>query len=554
MLILKWEVTPLPHFLTIEGNQMNYAKTLQNTPQTMPLPGQNMVKNNAGGYGYQITAQQQLERFLLIGSEGGTYYVGEQKLTEDNAKVIIDLIKANDLSSLNVLRTVETFITQKRAPKIDASLFVLALLCTYAQPETKKEVYKALPTLLTTGTNLFMFVAQVNELRGWSAGLRKAIARWYTNKEDGKLAYQLVKYRNREGFTHKDVLRLAHPKSTTISQNLLFKYAVDKYIFSSDPINKTDHLDELLPKMILAFEAAKTKDITVGSLVRLIKEFNLTWEMIPTDYLNTPQVLTALLEKMPTVAMIRNLNRFAKAGMTKGMSETTKTIINKLNKEAIEKSGIHPVNLINSLRTYSTGRGDKGDSTWDVNSSIVSALNDAYEFALKNVTPTGKTILIGLDVSGSMNNPVTKTSMTASQLGCVLAVTLAKTEKFSEVIGFDTQLQKIPVGKHTTIESACKAHVNGGGTDCSVPFAYALDTKAKYDAIVILTDSESWAGSRHGTVLLDTYRKKFNKDVKVIEIAMTATPHSQLPTNDSNILRVVGFDSTVVQIINEFLK
>lgn len=521
---------------------MNYAARLATTPQSRPIPGQNMVPNNAGGYGFQVTPQQQLERFLLIGSEGGTYYTDEQKLTEDNAKEIIKYIKEDGKTVLN---TVYNFITQNRAPKIDPSLFVLALVCTYGDAEVKKDAYTVIPVLCKTGTHILTFVSQVNQLRGWSAGLRKSVAAWYTQKDDNKLAYQLVKYRNRSGFIHKDVLRLAHPKALTQSQNSLFQYVVGK-------VKLTEISKDTLPNLVLSFETAQqTTDIQF--LTTLIKEAGLTWEMIPTQFLNEPVVLTALLEKMPTVAMIRNLNRFAKAGMTKGLTETTKTIVSKLNKEAIKQSGIHPVNLVNALMTYSSGRGDKSSSTWEVNQNIVDALNEAYHFALDNVTPTGKTFLVALDVSGSMNTPVTKTSLTASQLGCVLAVTMAKTEKNLEVIGFDTELRKIPVGRTTTIESAVKAAVNGGGTDCAVPFKYALENKIKYDAIVILTDSETWAGRTHGTELLEQYRRRINKDVKVVEIAMTSTPHTTLP-NDPNLLRVVGFDSGVVQVINEFLK
>lgn len=527
---------------------MNYAKALNNTPQSRPIPGQNMVKNNAGGYGYEISPQQQLERFLLIGSEGGTYYASEQKLTEDNAKSIIEYIKTD---AEEVLMTVNDFIKLNRAPKIDPCLFVLALLSTHAPQNIKNDVYANIAELCKTATHLFTFVSQVNELRGWSAGLRKAVAKWYTTKTDDKLAYQLVKYRNRAGFTHKDVLRLAHPKALTVSQNNLFKYAVDKLQFSIN--NGNFYIEERIPNIIAGFEMA-IKITDLKNLCNIIETDNLTWEMIPTQFLNDPLVLTALLQKMPTNAMIRNLNRFAKAGMTKGMSETTKTIIIKLNEDAIKKAGIHPVNLINSLRTYSSGRGDKGDSTWEVNQSIVDALNEAYTYALQNVTPTNQSILIGLDVSGSMNHAVSKTSMTATQLGCVLAVTMAKTEKFAEIIGFDTQLQKIALNRTTTIESACKAQTNGGGTDCAVPFAYALDTKNKYDTIIILTDSESWAGSRHGSALLEKYRKTINPNVKIVEIAMVSNPHSQMPSNDKNILRAVGFDGNLVQVVNEFIK
>jgi 60 kDa SS-A/Ro ribonucleoprotein len=533
---------------------MNYAGTLAQTTQSRPLPGHNMVKNNAGGYGFEITPQQRLERFLLIGSEGGTYYVDEQELTEDNAKSIISYIRKDGFTVIN---TLTDFIANNRLPKMDTALFVLALCATHGDPKTKQVAYASISKFCKTATHLFIFVNQVNQLRGWSAGLRRGVANWYTSKDDNKLSYQLVKYRNREGFTHKDVLRLAHPKALTDSQNSLFKYAVGKYDLSwKDNLPQVDVPHKIidLPKLIHAFETAISTSNT-KELIGLIKEFNLTWEMIPTQFLNEPVVLTTLLEKMPTVAMIRNLNRFSKAGMTNGLTDTTKTILSKLTKEAIQGCGIHPLNLVNAMGTYATGRGDKGSSFWNVNQNIVDALNDAYEFAISNIKPTGKTILVALDVSGSMNTPVTKTSLTATQLGAVLSVTFAKFEPLVEIIGFDTQKQNIPnLNKRTSIADAAKAVVNGGGTDCSIPFQYGIQSKNKYDAIVILTDSESWAGGQHGITLLNEYRKKINKDVKVIEIAMTGTAHSQLTDNDPSVLRICGFDSSVIQVVQEFLK
>ena len=76
----------------------NYSSGITGRTQQQPIFGRtDMVKNDAGGYGFKITPQERLERFLLIGSEGGTYYVGEQKLTEDNAKSILELLKTDDL-------------------------------------------------------------------------------------------------------------------------------------------------------------------------------------------------------------------------------------------------------------------------------------------------------------------------------------------------------------------------------------------------------------------------------------------------------------------------
>ena len=64
----------------------------------------------------------------------------------------------------------------------------------------------AMPRVCRTGTHLFQFVAACKELRGWGRGLREAVAGWYNDKPLDKLAYQVTKYRNRAGYTHRDVL------------------------------------------------------------------------------------------------------------------------------------------------------------------------------------------------------------------------------------------------------------------------------------------------------------------------------------------------------------
>jgi 60 kDa SS-A/Ro ribonucleoprotein len=70
-------------------------KTL--TPQTQPIPGREteMVQNAAGGYVFQIGDWERLERFLIIGSDGGTYYASGAKLTAENAACAIRCIKEN---------------------------------------------------------------------------------------------------------------------------------------------------------------------------------------------------------------------------------------------------------------------------------------------------------------------------------------------------------------------------------------------------------------------------------------------------------------------------
>jgi 60 kDa SS-A/Ro ribonucleoprotein len=521
---------------------MKYTQHITPTPQTRPLIGRkDMVKNNAGGYGFKITPEQQLERFLTIGTEGGTYYADEKALTIENAQAIVDYIKSD---GVKVVSAALDSLVNNRAPKADPALFVLALAMTHGSPEVKKAAYNGISVGCRTATHLFTLVGYVNDLRGWSKGLCKGVSRWYTTKSSSKLAYQLVKYRQRNGWTHRDVLRLAHPRKNAHKGNLqdLLRFAV----------GKADNVEA--SQLITDYQRACSAN--VKDLIKIIESNpRITWEMIPTGHLNDPQVLEVLVQNMPLTATIRNLNRFANAGLTHGNSNVTKLIVSRLmDKDLIKAAGLHPVNVCNSMMIYARGTGFKGSQTWTPSQNIVDALNDTFYGAIEAMPKTNKNILIGVDTSGSMSSgTVAGTAMTAAQFSNVLALSMLKSEPNIEVIGFNTATHEIKFGRRSSLDEVLRMPSPGGGTDCSLPMKYAMQRKLNLDSIMLLTDSESWAGREHSVEALKEYRAKFNKDVKVIEVASTATYHSQFPTDDLNLLRISGFNSGVLKIIGLFL-
>ena len=48
--------------------------------QRLPIPGAGQIANSAGGYAWAVDDWVRLDRFLVLGSEGGTYYIGERDL------------------------------------------------------------------------------------------------------------------------------------------------------------------------------------------------------------------------------------------------------------------------------------------------------------------------------------------------------------------------------------------------------------------------------------------------------------------------------------------
>lgn len=518
----------------------NYGRHVSNkkTPQTQQLFGADQVENNAGGYVFKISNEQLLERFILIGSEGGTFYVSEKNLTVDNAKAIIKMIQ-ND--GLKVLEAVKTLVT--RAPKRDPAIFVLALATTYGNQEVKNEAYKLIKSICKTATHLFTFAQNIQDLRGWSRGLRRGVADFYLSKTPDQVAYQMVKYRQRNGWTHKDIIKLTHPATESFHMNELFKYAIGK----ADPTPVG---------LVRAFEHAQS--ITDGkSLVKLIQDDKLTWEMIPTASLKDASVLEALLEHMPLTAMIRNLNRMTKAGLfDSNLSPSTKLVVSRLtNVDLLKKAGVHPINLLNSLAVYAQGRGDKGSMTWTPNQKIVDALEEAFELSFQTQEATGKNILLAVDVSGSMHGTnINNMALNAKQIAAALSLTFVKSEPNVDLIWFDTNAYKPSTGKRSSYEEVLNNTPNGGGTDCSQVYKVAIASKQKYDAIITLTDSETWAGDTHAVQLMERYQKGVNPNCKHIVVGMVANNYSVLTDKDPNVLHVAGFDSAIPQLITNFIS
>src|SRR4051812_34970830 len=138
----------------------------ETTPQSEPAPGKPMVPNSAGGYSFVLDDWKRLDRFLVLRSEGGTYYVSERALTEQNADVVKRCLAAD---AARTIKQIVTISEGGRAPKNDPAIFALALASAHAPVAARGAVWAALPKVCRTGTHLFQFVAAANELRGWGS-------------------------------------------------------------------------------------------------------------------------------------------------------------------------------------------------------------------------------------------------------------------------------------------------------------------------------------------------------------------------------------------------
>ena len=206
------------------------------TPQREAIPGSSQVPNSAGGFTWELDDWARLDRFLVLGSEGGTFYVGEKKLTQDNAACVVRCIAADGIRTID--RIVDISVTG-RAPKNDPAIFSLAMAAKLGEPATRRAAYAAMPKVCRIGTHLMHFAEYAQGFGGWGRGMRRAIGAWFNTKPATELAFQLAKYQSRDGWSNRDLLRLAHPRAASPSHDRLFAWAVNGEMpdgASDDPI------------------------------------------------------------------------------------------------------------------------------------------------------------------------------------------------------------------------------------------------------------------------------------------------------------------------------
>ncbi|KAJ3281188.1 60 kDa SS-A/Ro ribonucleoprotein, partial [Blyttiomyces sp. JEL0837] len=543
---------------------INNFPSLPATPQTKPIPGKQslMTENNAGGYSFTLTAE--------------------------NAKNVIAYIQSGH--GEEVVNTVVEVSEMGRAAKQDTGIFVLALCIRLGDDATRKAAYTAIGKVCRIPTTLFQLLTFTSTLagkapagtsmevwesiktvdegmqtdvdlgvnkttskrkmkkspaycgRGWGRGMRKAIANWYNAKEVSDLVFTVTKYKNREGWNHADVLRVAHVTPKTRGHALVFRYLTyglesvkaardevkevemgvanekeagdEGWVNVKEPVTGEGTADameidepkkkvtkrERVPKTYttpFSVESveAETKALELLDIVETasrtndeawainaIRTHHLAREHLSTGLLNSVQIWDALLTSMPLTAMIRNLGKMTSIGLLAPLSDATFQVTQTLRDTGkLHGARIHPFNVLVALNQYKQGHGLKGSLSWEPVPEIMTALNDAFYASFSTVIPTNKRHLVGLDVSGSMCSPVLGSQIDCRTASAAMAMVLARTEPHTKFMAFSGSFVPVDFTTTDSLETVINkmSSIPMGSTNCALPMIYALQKNIK---------------------------------------------------------------------------
>jgi 60 kDa SS-A/Ro ribonucleoprotein len=552
------------------------------TPQTEQARA-DQVLNNTGGYVFKAADKTRLNRFLTIGTEGGTYYQKEKALTRQNAALVTAMAQESNPALIGEAVAISV---AGRAPRNNPALFAIAAAAGLGNDGYRQRALNMLPLVARTGSHLLRFMDYAPMFRGWGPQLTKGIGAWYlqfsataedvavweaSGRQRGEprpktiddLAYQLLKYKQRDGWSHRDVMRLAHfGRQAALAERMPRHKALFDYVM------KGDFNAGLLPPIVdVAEQAHETRD--VKDWVRLIaSNRSLSHEMLPSEALAAAGVWEAMIEhgNLPLGALLRNLGRLTKLGVIAPFAPATETVIKMLtDPQRVTGARIHPIAVLIAMKTYGQGHGTKGKLTWNVVPQIMDALNSMFYLAFGSVRPSGKRTIVAIDVSGSMaernfsNGHMSlyeSTGCTPREIAAAMAMIVARTEPQWFMGGFSSQFVPLDISATQRLDDVVRSmsRVRASYTDMSLPMRWAAANSVQADTFQIWTDNEVNQSTMHPFEALKEYRRWSGLPSRMQVAAVTPTEFSIADPTDPGMLDVSGFDAAVPNLLADHAR
>jgi 60 kDa SS-A/Ro ribonucleoprotein len=359
-----------------------------------------------------------------------------------------------------------------------------------------------------------------------------------------------------DGASVGDCIRLVHPRAKNEEQNALFAYLIDR-----------QHDAAKLPELVKEWEAYKLcphgnpPDVEF----RMLTSFEL-----PVD------AWCRIAARMGWHALRINLNTLARHGVFKaeipddlkeafGVNSMVDLVRKRLtDPDLIARSKVFPYQIMTAFQ-----------HTEDIPPRVRDSLQDAMELAIQSVPELEGDVILCPDVSGSMKagsvtgfrgsgvtSVVRPVDVAALYMAC-----LVRKNPTARVLPFDLDLKKYTPNPRDSVMTMTEqiAKFGGGGTNCSLPLAYANHAGLKADMVIYVSDYESWRDTlpqgsdpnvAPGTEMMvqwEIFRKR-NPGARLACIDLTPTTTHQVLEGRKDILLVGGFSDTVFKILSLYSR
>jgi len=332
-----------------------------------------------------------------------------------------------------------------------------------------------------------------------------------------------------------DVLKMVHPKPANSRREAFYGYMLGRPFDSA-----------ALPPLVLDFERFKAgEDIAPPDLPFMMLS------ALPLQRKDWAAI--ARNASWQTVRM--NLNTFARHGVFEEAGMTEHIASQLKDAGEVARSRVFPYQLMSAYQNCGA----------DVPSAIREALQDAMEVAIANVPAIDGTVVVCPDVSGSMQSPVTgvrrgaTTSVLCIDIAALVTAALVRRNPRARVLPFAGEVVPIDLNPRDSVmtNAARLASIGGGATNCSAPLHTLNRERAQVDAVVFVSDNQSWIDPRagRGTALLKEWQELRTRSPQARMVCVDVQPYDTTQALDrEDILNIGGFSDQVFDVISAFVS
>ncbi|HTD29190.1 MAG TPA: RNA-binding protein [Xanthomonadaceae bacterium] len=476
------------------------------------------VRNEAGGLAYARSPESALALYAATGCLNGTFYASDEQQLERALQLCAQVEPGF------VART--AIYARQVARMKDMPALLLATLTT----RDRDAFARAFPRVVDNGRMLRNFVQILRSGRVGRKSLgslpRRLVRQWLEQASVDAIVNAAIG--NQPSLA--DVIRMVHPKPADAQREALYAWVIGKA-----------YREDLLPEKLQAYEAFKREP--GEELPDMPFQYYTALQLTPSHWKTL-----AASASWQTLRM--NLNTFARNGVFADGAMVAKVACRLRDPEQIRRARVFPYQLLMAFNAIGT----------DLPAAIGGALQDAMEVATRQVPVLGGNVVIAVDVSGSMQSPVTgfrKGSTTAVRcvdVAALVAACVQRTNPDARVMPFNTQVRALRLNPRDSVMTQARelAAMLGGGTAISSPLARLNNERAKVDLLVIVSDNQSWSDTRHGGAT-ETMRqwaqiKARCPQARMVCIDLQPVASSQVVERD-DVLHVGGFSDAVFDLL-----
>ncbi|XP_078480556.1 LOW QUALITY PROTEIN: RNA-binding protein RO60-like, partial [Lampetra planeri] len=518
-----------------------------------------------GGCPWEIGDKARLCRFLCYGSEGDRYTAREDApVSLESAGALLSLASGGP-KVRGGLREIKKFSRDGRAVRLRPSLFALALCSQHSELKNRQAAFKAVKEVCRDPAHLFSFIQYKKELKEgmkcgiWGRALRKVVSEWYNEQDAMSLAAAVTRCKQREGWSHQDILRLCHTKPAHEAIALISKYVTKGWaevqVAYADKEN-SEEVVKVLSYLEVVEKVKRSSDET--EVISIIEEHKLERQQLLTDHLKSKQVWRALLKEMPLQSALRILGKMTANKVLEPASSETEAVCERIQSESVlKKAKIHPFSILLASENYKRGKGYQGRTKWEPDISILKAMDSAFYKSFTNVEPVGKSFVVAVDVSTSLSSVVPGTSVSTPVAAAAITMVFSRTEADTQVMAFsEGALVPCSISADMSLAQATAEIVKipGGSTDCTLPITWATENKKAIDVFIILTNNPLWNLTASPVESLKKHRQETGSYSKLVMCGLTSIGHAIADTEDRGLLSICGFDLGAFSVIRNLAQ